>query len=107
MKIVSQDLRYGARMLLKKPGFTLISVLSLALGIGANSAIFSLIDALLFRPLPVAQPEELVALTTSDRHSVYPHELSYPDFIDFKSQREVFADVTAYLLLPLSVTAMR
>jgi macrolide transport system ATP-binding/permease protein len=107
MKIVLQDLRYGARMLLKRPGFTLIAVLSLALGIGANSAIFSLIDALLFRPLPVAQPEELVALTTSDHHSVYPHELSYPDFIDFKNQREVFADVTAYLLLPLSVTAMR
>jgi macrolide transport system ATP-binding/permease protein len=107
MKIVSQDLRYGVRMLLKKPGFTLIAVLSLALGIGANSAIFSLVDALLLRPLPVVQPEELVALTTSDNHSLYPHELSYPDFIDFKNQSEVFADVTAYMILPLSLTTTR
>src|SRR5215471_8592330 len=60
-----QDLRYGVRMLVRNPGFTFVAALSLAVGIGANTAIFSLLDALLFRRLPVKQPEQLVVVATA------------------------------------------
>ena len=61
-----QELRYGARMLVKNSGFTLSAIIMLATGIGANTAVFSVVNALLFKPLPVAQPDELVSMYTSD-----------------------------------------
>jgi putative ABC transport system permease protein len=92
-----QDLRYGARMLLKKPGFTLIAVLTLALGIGANTAIFSLIDALLLRPLPgVEDPERLVMVYTSDFSSGRYSSSSYPDYKDFRDQNHILSGLAAF-----------
>ncbi len=97
MQSLWQDLRYGARMLLKHPGFTLIAVVTLALGIGANTAIFSSVNAFLFRPLPVERPEELVMAFVGGKHQtrVWDH-LSYPDYADFREQNQSFSGLAAY-----------
>ena len=90
-----QDLRYGARMLAKNPGFTLIAVLTLALGIGANTATFSVVNAVLLRPLPYPESERLVWL--SERSPKYPTmTISYPDFIDWRAQQTVFEYIGAF-----------
>ena len=96
METLLQDLRYSLRTLRKHPGFTAAVVLSLALGIGANSAVFSLVDALLLRPLPVEEPDRLVALASMDHHDEGPHGLSYRDYVDYRDGSEVFAGVTAF-----------
>jgi macrolide transport system ATP-binding/permease protein len=90
-----QDARYGARMLIKQPGFTLIAVLTLTIGIGANTAIFSIINAVVFRPRPVAQPERLVELYKSDARHRYQNS-AYQDFLIFRDQGEVFSGLAAY-----------
>ncbi len=69
MSTFLQDLRYGLRLLLKAPGFTVVAVLSLALGIGANTTIFTLINAVLLNPIPVEQPSTLVSVYTTDEHN--------------------------------------
>jgi len=90
-----QDLRYGARMLLKNPGFTLVAAVTLALGIGANTAIFGLADAALFRPLPVVEaPDQLVALT---RGAEAQGALSYPDFKVLREPSEALSDLALYM----------
>ncbi|MBL8204759.1 MAG: ABC transporter permease [Blastocatellia bacterium] len=95
-----QDLRYGCRMLLKNPSFTLIAVLTLALGIGANTAIFSLTNALLFRSLPVPQPEQLVTFNRGEGMSLGP--VSYPDFVALRERNEVLSGLAASHFAELS-----
>jgi predicted permease len=92
-----QDLRYGAMMLMKHPGFTFVAALTLALGIGANTAIFSVVNAYLFKPLPVVEPDRLVVLASKDQRSEAPHGTSYLNYADIRNQRDVFTEVIAYV----------
>jgi len=93
-----QDLRYGARMLVKQPGFTFVAVLTLALGIGANTAIFSLADKLLIRWLPVRAPGELVLLSAESVNPRFLNNIfSYPDYIDYRERNEVLAGLIAFI----------
>ncbi|MGH9940666.1 MAG: ADOP family duplicated permease, partial [Blastocatellia bacterium] len=100
-----QDLRYGARMLVKNPGFTFVAALSLALGIGANTAIFSLLDALLLKRLPVKQPEQLVVVATAAPGLNEPiSSFSYPLFRELNEKNSVFAGMFAYATMPMSMS---
>jgi putative ABC transport system permease protein len=91
-----QDLRYGTRMLLKHKGITAIAVLSLALGIGANTAIFSLVDAVLLRPLPFHDPEGLVMVWEDATRIGFPRNTPAPaNYADWKAQNQVFEDLAA------------
>jgi len=90
------DVRYALRWLRRSPGFTLIAIASLAIGIGFNTTLFTLVDALLFRPLPVERPDELVDVFTTGGDGDTYATTSYPDFLDFKSQNQVFSDMLAY-----------
>ncbi|MFQ5694634.1 MAG: ABC transporter permease, partial [Terriglobia bacterium] len=103
METLWQDVRYGARMLARSPGFTAVAVLTLALGIGANTAIFSVVNTLLFQPLPVNDPHQLVTLATQHGREL-PHGLSYPDYRDYRKQRETFSDLAAYDTAFVSLT---
>ncbi|HEX8457752.1 MAG TPA: ABC transporter permease [Pyrinomonadaceae bacterium] len=97
MNTLWQDLRYGFRSLLKSKGFTFIAVLALGLGIGANSAIFSVVNSVLLRPLPFERPEELVAVQgRNERDGSLFTEHSYPNYVDLRDQSRSFAYVAAY-----------
>jgi predicted permease len=91
-----QDLRYGLRMLAKSPGFTAIAVLSLALGIGANTAIFSLVNASLLRPIPVADPSGLASVFMTDQRNPGNLPLSHLNYKDLRDQNQVFTEMAAF-----------
>src|SRR5215510_4939953 len=98
MKTLWQDMRYGLRMSLKKPGFTLTAVITLSLGIGATSTIFSFVNGILLRPLPYQDSERLVALDeTALKRGVASMGVSFPNFLDWREQNQVFTGVAAYL----------
>jgi putative ABC transport system permease protein len=91
-----QDLRYALRILRGSPGFTAVAILTLALGIGANTAIFSVVDSVLLRPLPYRDPLGLVMLWEQNSQDKNPHNtVSPPDFLDWQSQNSVFAEMAA------------
>ncbi len=100
-----KDIRYGVRMLTKNPGVTLVAVITLALGIGANTAIFSAVNAFMMRPLPVANAHELIRAmeTTEDRG--FTDELSYPDFLDYRNQATSFTGLTAEDMIQVAINS--
>src|SRR5688572_950056 len=96
MQTFWQDLRYGLRILRRSPGFTAVVVLSLALGIGASTAIFTLVDSYLFEKFSVEQPERLVALYATRGDDDSPQGFSYPDYQDYARQNTTFDSIYGY-----------
>ena len=98
-----QDIRYGLRMLRKNPGFTAIAVLTLALGIGANTALFSVINGVLLNPLPFSQADQLVTLSESKPNFEYG-SISYPNFRDWQKENRTLSSVAAFRSYAFSLT---
>jgi predicted permease len=98
-----QDVRYGARGLLNSPGFTIVAVLSLGLGIGATTTVFSLANAVLLRPLPVENADSLVTTHKPDPSSSGFHAVSYLDYVDYRDHAGVFSELLAWSERPISL----
>lgn len=94
------DLRYSIRMLLKNPGFTAVAVLTLGLGISANTSIFAMISAIFFQPLPVKDAEQLVLILQKSSVWKMPHGHSWLDYLDYREGVSEFSDVLATMLNP-------
>ena len=98
METLWQDIRFGSRMLLKSPGFTATVILTLALGIGANTAIFSVVNAFLFRPLPVQHADRLTVVAVQAGGQSFPSEVSYADYLEYRQQSDAFSDLGGYAI---------
>jgi putative ABC transport system permease protein len=97
MESFLKDIRYGVRSLLQRPGFTAIAVITLALGIGANTTLFSFVNGVLLRPLPYKNADQLVVLDeTAPKQGIESFNVSYPNFVDWRQQNQVFEDVGIY-----------
>lgn len=105
MDTLLKDIRYALRWMARSPGFSAVAVLSLGLGVGVNTAMFSLVDSLLFRPLPVTEPASLVDVFTTGGDGDEYATSSFADFQDLKSQNTVFSDMLGYspMMAPLSL----
>jgi predicted permease len=103
MHILWQDIRYGLRMLLKSPAFTAIAIITLALGIGANTALFSVVNGVLLNPLPYPQPERLIALFSRTPDSGH-WSISYPNFLDWRHDNHSFSSIAAFRQDDLNLT---
>lgn len=101
MNLLLQDLRYALRLLLKSPGFTVVAVLTLAVGIGANTAVFSVFNALVLRPLPVERPNELAFL----ENARYGPSQSFPNYKDLRDRNHSFAGLVGYRMAPMELEA--
>ncbi|MFL6520820.1 MAG: ABC transporter permease [Chthoniobacterales bacterium] len=102
------DIRYGLRQLIKHPAFTIIAILTLALGIGANTAIFSVVNAVLLKPLPFPEPDQLIAVGMTDlraKDQSVLSSMSYPDFFDFRDQNRTLTSIAVYRDRSFALTA--
>jgi hypothetical protein len=96
METLIKDIRYGIRGLWKRPGFTVVAVLTLALGIGANTAIFSVVNAVLLKPLQFHDPERLVIVWEDATFAGFPRNTPAPaNYVDWKTQTQSFVDMAA------------
>ena len=102
MESLIKDIQYGFRNLLKRPAFTVVALITLALGIGANTAIFSLINAVLIRPLPFVEPDRLVWAWGNIRNGGNRASVSPLDFLDYRKQNNTFEEFAAMISVPLS-----
>jgi hypothetical protein len=105
LKSLPQDLRYGVRVLAKSPGFSLIAILTLALGIGANTAIFSVVNGVLLNPLPFRGPNQLVSMF-QEMPNFKNGSISYPNFIHWRRMNTTFASMAAYRSVGFNLSAM-
>ena len=95
LRDLTRDIRFGARTLLRNPAFTAVAIVSLAIGIGANTAIFSIFNSLVLRPRPIADPERIVELYTGERGQSV-EGTSYPSYLDFRDRSGIFTGLAAY-----------
>src|SRR5437870_11623368 len=104
MENLLHDIRFGLRTLIKNPGFSAVAIIALALGTGVNSAIFSVVDAVLLRPLPYRNPDRLVLVWTSNPTT--PRDaMSVPDFFEYRDQNQVFEELGAFSYDDFSITS--
>jgi len=102
---LGQEVRFALRQLVRRPGLTLAAVASLALGIGANTAIFSLSHSLLFRPLEVTEPQRLASVFTSQAGGPQYGNTSYPDYLDYRERNQAFSGMAAHTTAPMALAA--